>query len=184
MAVFTGIINVLLVLNAIILIVSVLMQEGSRQGLGVIAGGAETFFGKSKGRSYEGKLEWITKIGVTTFIIFAILMTAMNARQGISNVAPLDLTNAPKVSDILDQKKQLQGDGQPTDLPVEETAVTEEAAPTETTATEDAATESSASEAAVAPEATTVPVAEEAPAAETVPASEEPVTEAEAEPAA
>ncbi len=175
MQVFLGIVNVLLVLNAIILIVSVLMQEGSRQGLGVIAGGAETFFGKSKGRSYEGKLEWITKIGVTTFIILAILMTAMNARQGISNVAPVDLTDAPKVSDILDQKKQLQGDGQSTELPVEEAAVADEAAEGAVTAEEAAVADE------VAPEAAT----EAAPVVEEVPVTEVPVAEeAPVEPAA
>lgn len=157
MQVFLSVINVALVLNAIVLIVSVLMQEGSRQGLGVIAGGAETFFGKSKGRSYEGKLEWITKIGVTTFIIFAILMTALNARQGISNVAPVDLTNAPSVSDILNQKKSLQGDGQSVELPTEEAASTEEAVADEETAEDAAATEETAAE---EPVATEEPVAE------------------------
>ena len=79
------VINVLLILNAIILIVAVLMQEGNRAGLGAIGGGAETFFGKSKAKSYEGKLEMITKIGAATFIVLAIVMTAMSAR--ISNTA-------------------------------------------------------------------------------------------------
>lgn len=143
------VINILLILNAIILIISVLMQEGSRQGLGVIAGGAETFFGKSKGKSYEGKLEMITKVGVATFIVLAIVMTAINARSGISNVEPADLSEAPSVSEILDQKKSLEGDGLDTTLPIEEAPVEEtpvdEAPVEESETTEElAATEQSA----------------------------------------
>ena len=41
------IIDIVLILVSIILIVTVLMQEGQRQGLGAIGGGAETFFGTS-----------------------------------------------------------------------------------------------------------------------------------------
>ena len=37
------VINILLILVAIVLIVAVLLQQGQRQGLGAIGGGAETF---------------------------------------------------------------------------------------------------------------------------------------------
>ena len=43
-------INIFLALLAIVLIVSVLMQEGNKEGLGAISGGAETFFGKNKAK--------------------------------------------------------------------------------------------------------------------------------------
>ena len=33
------------------------MQEGKSQGLGAIAGAADTYWGKNKGRSMEGGLE-------------------------------------------------------------------------------------------------------------------------------
>ena len=49
------IIDILLILVSIVLIVTVLMQEGQRQGLGAIGGGAETFFGKNKAKSMEGR---------------------------------------------------------------------------------------------------------------------------------
>ncbi len=55
---------VLLVLVSLGLIAVVLLQPGKSQGLsGAIAGGAETFFGKNKAKSYEGKLLLATKIG-------------------------------------------------------------------------------------------------------------------------
>ena len=40
--------------------VIVLMQEGKSAGLGAISGAAETYWGKNKGRSMEGKLEKFT----------------------------------------------------------------------------------------------------------------------------
>ena len=50
----------------------VLMQEGKSQGLGAIAGAADTYWGKNKGRSLEGKL--ITKILCAAFMILAIVL--------------------------------------------------------------------------------------------------------------
>ena len=51
------IIDVVLILIALALIVAVLMQQGQKQGLGAIGGGAETFFGKNTSNSAEGKLK-------------------------------------------------------------------------------------------------------------------------------
>ena len=48
MAILNGIVTVLLVITALILIATVLLQPGESNGLGAIAGGAETFFGKNK----------------------------------------------------------------------------------------------------------------------------------------
>ena len=51
------IIDVVLILISLGLILVVLMQQGQREGLGAIAGGAETFFGKNASNSAEGKLK-------------------------------------------------------------------------------------------------------------------------------
>ncbi len=60
-----------LIVLAIAVSALVLLQEGNSQGLsGTIAGGAETFFGKNKGRTMEAKLVKLTKIvGVGFFVI-------------------------------------------------------------------------------------------------------------------
>lgn len=64
-----------LIISSIIITVIVLMQEGRSQGLsGAIAGGAETFLGKTKGRSIEAKLERITKWLIVAF--FVVVLTA------------------------------------------------------------------------------------------------------------
>ena len=50
------------VLVCIVATVLVLLQEGRSQGLGAIAGAAESYWGTNKGRSMEGNLEKWTKI--------------------------------------------------------------------------------------------------------------------------
>lgn len=75
------IINIVLILVSIVLIVAVLMQQGQRQGLGAIGGGAETFFGKNKAQSIEGKLAKITKIAAVVFIVLAIITTSVTAHN-------------------------------------------------------------------------------------------------------
>lgn len=54
--------------------VLVLMQEGRSQGLGAIAGAAETYWGKNKGRSMEGNLVKWTKILTVVFFLLAIVL--------------------------------------------------------------------------------------------------------------
>ena len=80
MSALSIIVDIVLILVSIILIVTVLMQEGQRQGLGAIGGGAETFFGKNKARSIDGKLQRITRIAVVVFVVLALLATWLNSR--------------------------------------------------------------------------------------------------------
>ena len=62
-----------LILASIIITIVVLMQEGRSQNLsGAIAGGAETFWGKSKGRTIEAKLEKITKWLIVAFFVIVL----------------------------------------------------------------------------------------------------------------
>ena len=66
--------TILFVIVCIVLSVVVLLQEG-KSGLGSLAGGNnETFWGKNKGRSAEGKLALITKILAVAFLLLALLL--------------------------------------------------------------------------------------------------------------
>ena len=68
------ILTVIFVLDCIGLTVIVLMQEGKQQGLGSIAGVADTYWGRNKGRSMEGGLVKATTImGVLFFVISVVL---------------------------------------------------------------------------------------------------------------
>ena len=62
------------VLVCIIATVLVLLQEGRSQGLGAIAGAAESYWGKNKGRSMEGNLVKWTKILTVVFFLLAIVL--------------------------------------------------------------------------------------------------------------
>lgn len=74
MSVLEIILTVLFIIVCLALAVIILLQEGKQSGLGAISGVADTYWGKNKGRSMEGKLEKGTKILVIAFFIFAILL--------------------------------------------------------------------------------------------------------------
>ena len=114
------ILDIVLILISLVLIAAVLMQQGQRQGLGAIAGGAETFFGKNKSRGLDGKLQKITKIAAVVFIVLAIVTTLVVAHNASSSAAVTDVNAA--VQEILN------------DVAESETAETETAAEGETAA--------------------------------------------------
>mgnify|MGYP005775080113 FL=1 len=66
------------VIISLALIVVVLMQHGKQQGLsGAIAGGAETFFGKNKGRTVDAMLKKFTAVVAVLFIISSVAFAAV-----------------------------------------------------------------------------------------------------------
>ncbi|WP_067727161.1 preprotein translocase subunit SecG [Oceanobacillus damuensis] len=69
-----GLVNVLLVIDAIIMIVFVLLQSGKSAGLsGAISGGAEQLFGKQKARGADLILHRGTVITGILFFVLAFL---------------------------------------------------------------------------------------------------------------
>ncbi len=71
-------VNIILILSSLVMIATVLLQSGQAQGLGSIAGGAETFFGKNKAKSVEGKLALLTKIAASVFVAMSLLMVIIS----------------------------------------------------------------------------------------------------------
>ena len=74
MAALRIVIQILFILICIVLTVIVLMQEGNAAGLGAISGAAETYWGKNKGRSMEGKLVKFTKYLAIGFMVISIIL--------------------------------------------------------------------------------------------------------------
>jgi len=68
------ILTVVFIIVCLLLTVIILLQEGKSAGLGAIAGAADTYWGKNKGRSMEGRLVTGTKILVALFIILAVVL--------------------------------------------------------------------------------------------------------------
>lgn len=69
--------SIIFVLIAIALTVIVLLQEGKSQGLGSIAGMADTYWGRNKGRSMEGNLEKFTKFVAILFVVLALVLNLL-----------------------------------------------------------------------------------------------------------
>ena len=65
------ILGILILITSILVVVLVLLQEGA------IAGGAETFFGKSKGRTMEQKLVKITRVLAIVFFVLTLGTTLL-----------------------------------------------------------------------------------------------------------
>lgn len=74
MEVLRIVLTIIFILVCIALVVLVLMQEGKSAGLGDISGVAESYWGKNKGRSMEGRLVKITKVLAVLFMVFAIIL--------------------------------------------------------------------------------------------------------------
>ena len=75
MDILRTIVMVLFVLICIALIVVIMMQESKTSGLsGAINGVADTYWGKNKGRSMEGKLVKATKVLAVLFFILALAL--------------------------------------------------------------------------------------------------------------
>ena len=71
---------ILMIIYAVIclaLVAIVLMQEGKQAGLGSISGAAETYWGKNKGRSMEGKMEKITKYLAIGFVLLSLILNML-----------------------------------------------------------------------------------------------------------
>ncbi|MCR4594006.1 MAG: preprotein translocase subunit SecG [Clostridiales bacterium] len=70
--------SIVLCLLAIVIIVLVLMQEGTQAGLGAISGGSsESFFSGNKSRTNEAKVKKVTKILVIAFCILVLAATVV-----------------------------------------------------------------------------------------------------------
>ena len=66
--------TIVFIIVCLALIGIVLLQEGKSAGLGAIAGAAESYWGKNKGRSMEGTLVKATKYLVIAFIVIAAVL--------------------------------------------------------------------------------------------------------------
>lgn len=69
----TIVLGIILIAAAVFLIIAVLMQQGKSHNLsGTIAGGAETFFGKSKAQTMNKKLSVLTSAVAVVFVLIVV----------------------------------------------------------------------------------------------------------------
>jgi len=68
------------ILICVALVLLVVFQEGNDKGMGIIGGGADTFFGKEKGRSIDAKLKKFTSVLAALFAILTIILYLVISR--------------------------------------------------------------------------------------------------------
>lgn len=89
------------VIISIVLIAVVLLQHGKQQGLsGAIAGGAETFFGKNKGRTIDAALKKVTAVVAVLFIVSSIVLATYSINK--------DKAEAEALNEALQQQVETQ----------------------------------------------------------------------------
>ena len=66
-------ISIVLVISALFMIVTVLLQSADENGISALSGQSNSYFSKSKAKTFEARLALGTKIAAGVFILFAIL---------------------------------------------------------------------------------------------------------------
>ncbi len=72
MGIWQIILGILLIIMSIAIIIVIILQEGNQQGVGVVTGGADTFFSKNKARSIDAFLARWTKVFAAVFVLAVI----------------------------------------------------------------------------------------------------------------
>lgn len=131
------IIGIILIVFAVFLVIAVLMQQGKSHNLsGTIAGGAETFFGKSKGQSISKKLSILTTIVAIIFVLLVVAVYVVNAPNDDA-IGGADNSDLEEVVDEHDHEHEettaATGDAETT-APAGDAETTAPAADAETTA--------------------------------------------------
>ncbi|MCI7085580.1 MAG: preprotein translocase subunit SecG [bacterium] len=67
----------LLAVFSVLIIIVIILQEGNQKDLGVVSGGADTFFSKHKARSIDAKLARLTKFFAAGFVLFVIALNVL-----------------------------------------------------------------------------------------------------------
>jgi preprotein translocase subunit SecG len=76
MSILQLVLTIIQVILCVALIAIVLLQSGKSAGLsGVIAGGADTFLSKNKGKSWDSKLAKLTKWVAIGFMVLTLVIT-------------------------------------------------------------------------------------------------------------
>ncbi len=97
------VIDIILCLFSLFMIAVVLLQSGKSAGLsGDIAGGAETFLGKSKAKSYEGKLKKLTKVAAVGIMVLAIALVLIQVYVVPNGTGNTDVPAATPTAQVSD----------------------------------------------------------------------------------
>lgn len=66
--------SIVLILAALFMIVTVLLQSSNTRGLGAVAGQMDSYFNKTKAKAFEEKLALGTKVAAGVFVVLSLVM--------------------------------------------------------------------------------------------------------------
>ena len=67
-------ISIVLIIAALFMIVTVLLQSSQEGGISAISGQSNSYFSKSKAKTFDAKLALGTKIAAAVFVVLSLLM--------------------------------------------------------------------------------------------------------------
>ena len=69
------VISIVLIITALFMIVTVLLQSSDDDGIGALSGrSSDSYFSKAKSKTFEAKLALGTKIAASLFVVLSILL--------------------------------------------------------------------------------------------------------------
>lgn len=69
------VLSILLIIDALFMIVTVLLQSSSDDGMGALSGRtSDSYFSKSKAKTMEARLALGTKIAAAVFVVLSLLL--------------------------------------------------------------------------------------------------------------
>ncbi|MBR0267705.1 MAG: preprotein translocase subunit SecG [Clostridia bacterium] len=68
------VLSIVLIIAALFLIVTVLLQSSDDGGIGALTGKSDSYFSKAKSKTFEAKLALGTKIAAGLFVVLSILL--------------------------------------------------------------------------------------------------------------
>ncbi|MGI6202386.1 MAG: preprotein translocase subunit SecG [Eubacteriales bacterium] len=121
--------GIILLIFAVFLIVAVLLQSGKSHSLGTIAGSAETFFGKTKGKTLDKMLSKLTSIVAVCFVLLVIIVFVIQDDNDLAALYEDYLSSLnTETSETADASETTTADQALTDAGVDTSAADETAA--------------------------------------------------------
>ena len=131
------VLGIVILVMSIFLVATILLQSSKDHRMsGTIAGGAETFFGKQKGKTMDGLLNKLTTIVCIIFFIVVLVMYVLQPEA--TPITPSELDNVITEEDIANLETEVEGEAE---TETEAEAETEVEAETETEAETEAEVE-------------------------------------------
>ena len=66
-------VSIVLIIAALVMIVTVLLQSSDESGISALSGQSNSYFSKSKAKTFEARLALGTKIAAAVFVVLALL---------------------------------------------------------------------------------------------------------------